>query len=111
MAGVEKIGNRYYLIQHYAEHMLGNRQVRQHLGREEGTYLFVADRSEGPFRPDVGGYRWPPTYNVFTRFHAAPGETLVNLKSVAICGNGRALWLSPLKKAVVDADGHLRLGY
>jgi hypothetical protein len=111
VAGVEKIGNRYYLIQHYAEHMLGNRQVRQHLGRDEGMYLFVADRSEGPFRPDVGGYRWPPTYNVFTRFHAAPGETLVNHKSVAICGKGRALWLSPLKKAVVDADGHLRLRY
>ena len=57
VAGVEKIGHRYYLIQHYAEHMLGNRQVRDHLGRDEGMYLFVSDEPEGPFRPDTGAYR------------------------------------------------------
>ena len=111
VAGVEKIGERYYLIQHYAEHMLGNRQVREHLGRDEGMYVFVADRPEGPFRPDTESYRLPPTYNVFMRFHAAGCETLVNHKSVARCGRGSRSWMPPLKRAVVDPDGHLRLGY
>ena len=111
VAGVEKLGDRYYMIQHFAEHMLGNRQVREHPGRTEGMYVFIAESPDGPFRPDVEGFRFPPSYNVFTRFYRAGDDMLINHKSVERCGPGATHWTPPLKKAVLTPEGHLRMGY
>lgn len=81
-----------------------------------GTYTLAADGPAGPFRPDPAAYRlcgnslrWVA---LWARFCRTDTETLVNgyMYDGFTYERGGA-WLPPLKKAVVDGHGHLRLGY
>ena len=117
VGAIEKIGNLYYLMLAYGEDFLGNRQVWDHLGGRYGMYMFVADDPKGPFRPDTQAYRLLVSNGAqllgtrmtyFSRFYPTPGEMLVNHHSVS---RSDIRWLAPLKKAIVDDEGHLRLGY
>ena len=116
--GLAKIGGLHYLLMAYsATGNLGDRHDQRHLGHRHGMYTFTAESPEGPFRPDTEAYPLlvsnpqpglrPMTF--CARFYPTPDETLaVHHHSVARSG---LVWFSPLKKAVVDGGGHLRLGY
>ena len=118
VGAIEKIGDSYYLMLGYGESGLGNRHALEPLDSRMGMYLFVADGPEGPFRADHDAYRlltspavmgpgkYPMTY--FARFHPTQGGVLVNHHSIS---RSDTRWLAPLKRAVVDSDGHMSLGY
>ena len=113
VGAIEKIGEHYYLMLGYGECLLGNRWVWNDLNDTVGgMFCFMSDRPEGPYRPDIEAYRLlvsKGTY--FSRFYRTPDEVLVNHHSIELVGDGPRIWMAPLKKAVVDAGGHLRLGY
>lgn len=113
VGAVEEIGGRYFLMLGFGECYLGNRWVRNDLhDARAGMYSFVADKPEGPYSPDPGAYRLLVSNGTyFSRFYRMPDEVLVNHHSIELVGEGPLVWMAPLKKAVVDADGHLRLGY
>ena len=85
---VEKIGDKYYM-------MLG----------AGGMVTLVADRPEGPFRPAAKNFRLLSGHTYFSRFFPTPGALLVNHHSMA----GGGVYFAPLKHAVVDDEGTLRL--
>ena len=77
-----------------------------------GTYMFKSRDPKGPFRPDVEAYRLLGNKDQlathFSRFYRRGDELLVNHHSYDRSGR---IWLAPLKRAVVDKEGHMRLGY
>ena len=107
--GVEKIGDKYYYIGGFVGYA-GNYGY--------GLYTFVSDNPEGPFKPDKDAFR-------LCGFNRLPGRVFVqNLAAFAIGKDGELLIsnavvaggpyeirLLPLRKAIVDNDGHLRMGY
>jgi hypothetical protein len=81
--------------------------------RASGMYQFVADRPEGPFRPVEHNYEvlTSPLHlrmSYFPRFCRTGGEVLVNHQVMSRLDER---YLAPLKTAVVDAGGTLRLGW
>lgn len=81
-----------------------------------GVYTLIADTPRGPFRPDAAAYRlcgnstrWVA---LWARFCRTDADLLVNgyMYSGYTYETGET-WLPPLKTAVVDSGGHLRLGY
>lgn len=106
VGGCQKIGDRYYLMLGAYLGYLGN------VGY--GMYTFVADSPRGPFRPDLSAFRLcGSTHQEVTwlaRFCRLPGELLVTNDIAHRCP-GPDVWLLPMRKALVDADGHLRLHY
>jgi len=81
-----------------------------------GVYTLIGDTPVGPFRADAAAYRlcgnstrWVA---LWARFCPTDSELLVNgyMYSGYTYETGET-WLPPLKRAVVDAGGHLRLGY
>ena len=113
VGAIEKIGDRYYLMLGYGESKLGDRQVlTSQAGRKFCMYSFVADAPEGPFIPDKQAYRLLASNGTyFSRFYPTPDGMLVNHHSIEKCGEDPRVWMAPLKRAVVDTAGHLRLGY
>ena len=99
---VAEIGGRFYT-------MLGSYQ--EYGPYASGMFAFVADAPAGPFRPIPTNFalltspkgRW---HSYFTRFFEVGGERLVNHHAIAPDGE---VWFAPLKKAVVDEAGVLRL--
>ena len=76
-------------------------------------YTFVSDDPRGPFRADTGAYRLLTSISgirmsYFSRFYPTPDGMLVNHHSISRAG---VRWMAPLKRAVVDEEGHLTLGY
>ena len=121
VGGVKKFGDKYYAIG-------GN--VCHYGFYGYGVYTFVADSPTGPFRPDMEAYRLTGTsgldgiryINILACFVKDSPEPLVScpfafsgllgLGSDPLTGvNGEGVWFLPMRKAVVDDDGHLRLGY
>lgn len=107
--GMEKIGDTYYYIGGFVGYA-GNYGY--------GLYTFTADSPKGPFRPDKEAFRLCGfdrlEGRVFIQNLAAfaRGKDDTLLISNAVDGGGsRQIWLLPMRKAVVDAAGHLRLGY
>lgn len=103
--GLEKIGDRYYYIGGFVGYA-GSYGYN--------LYTFVADSVKGPYRPDREAFRlcgFDRMNRVFIENLAAfcrVGEDV--LVSNAVMAGGRDdVWLIPLRRAVVDADGHLRL--
>jgi len=114
VGAIEKIGDRYYLMLGYGECLLGNRWVLSDLSdTRAGMYCFVAERPEGPYRPDIEAYRLLVSNGTyFSRFYRAANEVLVNHHSIEHWGaDGESVWMAPLKKAIIDNAGHLRLGF
>ena len=90
---VERFGDRCYLM----------------LGAGGGMVTLVADQPQGPFRPAKKNYQLlhpGPTY--FSRFFPVPGGVLVNHHSIS---RQSGVYFAPLKRAVVDRDGTLRLAW
>lgn len=114
VGAVEKIGTRYYLLLTMQECLLGNRWLWEEMSSERGMKCFVSERPEGPFSPVTGGFRLPisrPNGTWFARFYPTQRSMLVNHHAMETAGGGSLIWMAPLKKAVVDDGGHLRLGY
>lgn len=111
--GVEKFGNKYYFIGGDANHYGFSGY---------GVYTYVADSPLGPFRPDLKAYRLSGTsgidgdtyINILAAFVKYSPERLISapfsLQSTpGTAGSG--VWFLPMRKAIVDAQGHLRLAY
>jgi hypothetical protein len=89
--------------------MLGTYQPYRHYS--SGMFAFVADAPAGPFRPIATNFallaspagRW---HTYFARFFPLHDALLVNHHAIAADGE---VWMAPLKRAVVDAAGALRL--
>lgn len=107
VGGCQEIGGKYYLVGGWFNYMGATGY---------GVYTLTADSPRGPFRPDAAAYRlcgnsgrWVA---LWARFCPTDKEVLVNgyMYSGYTYETGET-WLPPLKKAVVDSGGHLRLGY
>lgn len=108
--GAVRLFNRkyYLLVQTWGPYAGGT-----YLGSTApGMYTFIGDSPQGPFRPDttafrlLGNTRTRSTH--FARFYELPDAVLVNH---FLFTRGLQAWLAPLKRAAVDAEGHLRLTY
>lgn len=107
--GCERIGDKYYLIGGTAGCM-GNQGY--------ANYTFVGDSPTGPFRPDVEAFRlcgaWgKPGFGLYALVHACFCRAR---DEILICNYmfnpwDKVYWMPPLKEAVVDQAGHLRMGY
>jgi len=90
---IEKIGDRFVMLYH------------------GGNGTLIADKPQGPFFPAkknrvlLGGHAY------FTRFLPTPSGLLVNHHSFPRTGYGSPCYFAPLKRALVDAEGTVRLGY
>lgn len=121
VGGVMKFGDKYYAIG-------GN--VCHYGFYGYGVYTFVADSPMGPFRPDLEAYRLTGTsgldgiryIEILACFVKDSPEPLIScpfafsgllgLGSDPLTGvNGDGVWYLPMRKAIVDSGGHLRLGY
>lgn len=107
IGGAECIDGRYYLVGGWFN-MLGMSGY--------GTFTLVGDSPTGPFRPDPAAYRlcgqslrWVA---LWARFCRTEQDVLVNgyMYDGYTYEQGQT-YLPPLKRAVVDGNGHLRLGY
>ncbi len=107
VGGCHAIGGKYYLVGGWFNYM-GSTGY--------GVYTLIGDTPVGPFRADAPAYRlcgnstrWVA---LWARFCPAGSELLVNgyMYSGYTYETGET-WLPPLKRAVVDAGGHLRLAY
>lgn len=107
VGGCQEICGKYYLVGGWFNYM-GSTGY--------GVYTLVADTPRGPFRPDTAAYRlcgnsgrWVA---LWARFCPTDREVLVNgYMYTGYTYESGETWLPPLKKAVVDPGGHLRLGY
>ena len=91
------------------------------------VFTLVGDSPRGPFRPDRDAYRLCGSSGqegvwgnqMLAAMADCDGELLVSqyiypdaaLASVDYTQSRQNVWLTPIKKAVVDDHGHLRLGY
>ena len=107
VGGCHLIDGRYYLVGGWFNYMGATGY---------GVYTLIGDTPVGPFRADAAAYRlcgnstrWVA---MWARFCQTDTELLVNgyLYSGYTYETGET-WLPPIKKAVVDGNGHLRLGY
>jgi hypothetical protein len=107
VGGCHKIGDKYYLVGGWFNYM-GSTGY--------GVYTLISDTPTGPFRADAAAYRlcgnstrWVA---LWARFCPTDQDLLVNgyMYSGYTYETGDT-WLPPLKKAIVDSGGHLRLGY
>jgi hypothetical protein len=107
IGGCQEINGKYYLVGGWFNYMGATGY---------GVYTLVADSPTGPFRPDHPAFRlcgnsrrWVA---MWARFCRTGHGLLVNgyMYSGYTYETGEA-WLPLLKKPVVDAGGHLRLGY
>jgi hypothetical protein len=107
IGGCQQIGDRFYLVGGWFNY-LGNTGY--------SVFTLVAKSPNGPFFADSAAFRlcgnstrWVA---MWARFCPMDQEVLVNgyMYSGYTYETGDT-WLPPLKKAVVDRKGHLRLGY
>jgi len=113
VGGIKKFGGKYYLLGGNVNHYGFNGY---------GVYTFVADSPMGPFRPDMAAYRLTGTsgidgdyyIHVLAAFVKDSPDNLVSdpLTFMSSPGtNGHGVWFLPMRKAIVDDQGHLRLAY
>ena len=107
VGGCHAIQGKYYLVGGWFNYMGGTGY---------GVYTLIGDSPRGPFRADAAAYRlcgnstrWVA---LWARFCDTDSDLLVNgyMYDGYTYETGNT-WLPPLKKAVVDAAGHLRLGF
>jgi hypothetical protein len=113
IGGIKKFGQKYYLLG-------GN--VNHYGFSGYGVYTYVADSPTGPFRPDLAAYRLTGTsgidgdyyVHILSCFVKDSPEDLVSdpFSFRSSPGtDGQGTWLLPLRRAIVDSQGHLRLAY
>ena len=108
VGGCRKIGDRYYLVGGWFNYMGFTGY---------GTYTLTADSPHGPFHPDFPAFRlcgnsrrW---VSLWARFCDTPDGLLIS-NSYIYTGYSYEqgeTWVPPVKRAKIDADGHLRLVY
>ena len=113
IGGIKRFGQKYYLLG-------GN--VNHYGFSGYGVYTYLADSPTGPFRPDLDAYRLTGTsgidgnyfVHVLACFVKDSPEDLVSdpftFRNVSDT-DGQGTWFLPMRKAIVDAQGHLRLAY
>ena len=110
VGAIDRIGGKYYL-------QLG---TFGYMGNRPGMYTFIGESPKGPFHPDREALRLLGSKKeamYFSRFYRIPGELLVNHHSIGYPEApdqdivNRPVGFAPLKRAIVDEAGHLRLGY
>jgi hypothetical protein len=107
VGGCQAMAGKYYLVGGWFNYM-GSTGY--------GVYTLIADSPRGPFHVDAPAYRLCGNSSrwvaLWARFCPSDQDVLVNgyMYSGYTYETGET-WLPPLKKAVVDAAGHLRLGY
>ncbi len=107
IGGCQQIGDRFFLVGGWFNYM-GNTGY--------GVFTLVANSPKGPFVADSAAYRlcgnstrWVA---LWARFCPVKDDVLVNgYMYSGYTYEGGETWLPPLKRAVVDPKGHLRLGY
>jgi len=92
VGAIEKMGGKYYM-------MFGTGGI---------MVTLIADKPAGPFRPAKKNFRLLSGHTYFSRFFPTPGGVLVNHHAIARNG---AVYFGTLKRAVLDAEGTLRLGW
>ena len=110
VGGCERIGDRYYLI---------GGKVGYIGDYGWSNYTLVGDSPTGPFRPDLPAFRlcgasgFAGTWGVqfLVSFCRCAGELLISNYAYRWPDRQEGIWFTPLKKAVVDQAGHLRMGY
>jgi hypothetical protein len=92
------------------------------------VFTFTADNPEGPFQPDLEAYRLCGSshdlrqlgyrgklgeigVNYLASFARGNGELLLTNAMISMWQGTEAVWFAPIRKAVVDRRGHLRMGY
>jgi sucrose-6-phosphate hydrolase SacC (GH32 family) len=108
VGGVEQIGGKYYLTSGWVQALPGDLNY--------STLTFVSEDPEGPFRPDyealrLNGHSGQTTVALWARFCRLPEELLMTNYIVDVHSEVQTWWHAPMKKAVADKDGHLRMGY
>ncbi len=107
IGGCHEIQGKYYLLGGWFNYM-GSTGY--------GVYTLLADSPLGPFRADDAAYRlcgnstrWVA---LWARFCPTNDDLLINgYMYSGYSYEAGETWLPPLKRAVVDSAGHLRLGY
>jgi hypothetical protein len=102
--GCERIGGKYYLIGGAGEYISNGYSM----------YTLVSDGPRGPFSPDVEAYRLCGTTGKTVTWLAAWARTDDELLISNYASYSSDKWrptMLPLRKPVVDKDGHLRLGW
>lgn len=104
--GCERFGGRYYLMGGTANYMDN---------KGYSMFVFSADDPCGPFRPERGAYRLCGTSHNTVSWLAAwcrgNGELLISNYASLESAEDRSPWMLPLRKPVVDKDGHLHMGW
>ncbi len=100
--GVARVGKKYY-------HMIGC---------QGGMITYIADAPNGPLvrarrnadllSAGVAEQNWTRMYTYFTRFFPSPSGLLVNHHAI---GRDGTIYMGMLKRALVDAEGTMRLGW
>ena len=114
VGAIEKIGSYYYLLLNHFEYNTGNDIPGHKLSSRSGMHTFISDSPNGPFRPQKKAYRLltgPRPMGCFTRFYKKDKDMLVNHHWIEYYSGKEIIWMAPLKKAIVDKNKCLRLGY
>ncbi len=106
--GCAMIGSKYYVTSGWVQALPGDFNY--------STLTFVSDHPEGPFQPDfeafrLNGHSGLITVALWARFCQLPDEMLITNYIVDIHTATPTWWHAPMKKAIVDEQGHLRMGY
>jgi len=92
VGAVERIGEKYYMM----------------FGAGGIMVTLVADKPEGPFHAAKKNFQLLSGHTYFSRFFPVCDDMLVNHHSIA---RDRQVYFAPLKQALLDSDGTLRLGW
>lgn len=102
--GCQRIGDKFYLL-------VGGFYPGSF---EYATSTFISESPTGPFRPDypafrLNGYSGRELVALWAAYCRLPEKLL--LSNYMLDPGGGFWWHAPLKAAMVDAAGHLRMGY
>ncbi|MGQ9663474.1 MAG: DUF2961 domain-containing protein, partial [Kiritimatiellia bacterium] len=92
VGAIAPLGGKYYMM----------------FGSYPTMWTLVADEPTGPFRPATKNRTLLSQHTYFSRFLELPDALLVNHHAIARDGQ---VYFSPLKEAVLDSEGTLRLGW
>lgn len=102
--GCQRIGDKFYLL--VGGFFPGS--------FEYAVATYIGDRPTGPFTPDypafrLNGYSGRELVALWAGYCRMPNDVL--LTNYMLDPGGQFWWHAPLKSAVVDAAGHLHMGY
>jgi hypothetical protein len=106
--GCGHIDGKYYVTSGWVQALPGDFNY--------STLTYVSEEPDGPFRPDfealrLNGHSGFITVALWARFCRLPDELLITNYIVDVHSEIQTWWHAPMKKAVVDKSGHLRMGY